>query len=334
MSKSLPNLRRLEKDLSEKLGGSFEVGSIIVSSRARFLASVEAVAIVGFTAFGIYRLLTVLAEPERFFWGAALAVGTILWFASLFMRLRSSSAFLRAGETSLTVGARGQLHRVIPYIEIDSLRFNSESEADWLRIVLRDGEELCLPFYQFTSTRNGAEFTLIRIIGPRLSSDTALERGPRPEGVMAAKAYDAFYQIPRVDLQSNVVYRYANTDELRKEVGGTMWTFFEHMLGGATLPLIFSGGLHWFVLIFLLLNSVNFWDWTPHFLLRKSLDDRFELIEDGLRVTRGNRSWIVPMEPTKGFLPSKIHYVHGFGQRLGRGRKIYYFDARFVEPDV
>jgi len=260
--------------------------------------------------------------------------GCVAWLTFAARQVRKVGRSLRCAPGALLVQRDEAVEQTIPYEQIHAVKFQPTSQSEWLTIVLRGGEVRTFPFYQVAMKRSKAEETLLRAIGPLLKWDTVLVRSPRPQGVLEGLEYDCFYNVPTVPMDAGVLYKYRYPDEMKKRLGSESKEIWDSVWGFG----LFYSILFFSITLRLLFTVFSLWAFSSTLMsrrvFRRSLGDRFMLEGDGLRVFRGNKSWVVKQETPTSFYLDKIGYCDGGAKRLGRGRQVYYFDPRFIEPDV
>jgi hypothetical protein len=269
---------------------------------------------------------------------AAMGLGLL----GLVGRAEWESMRLEPGVRDLWLLQGGRRVRGIAYQDIASYQFGAKGEAHWLRIVLRSGEvALEIPGRSIIPRRDRVSRALIRGMGPHLPEDSAHSRVVRPGNAIEGLLYDHFQSPPAISMQSGVVYRYVSPPDFRaflKRNSTARWAFCTVLtvvlLSNHVFDLLLDhAALFSLVLIVVVEKCVSFVMPIDRFI--RSLNDRFEVVGSGLRVTRGRRSWTLHGAPAPSVgLGGRVMVADLPILRYGWGLGAYYFDPRFIEVDT
>jgi hypothetical protein len=182
-------------------------------------------------------------------------------------------------------------------------------------------------------------FDIVRVAAPRLHPAAILRRDDPPADAISRRFWDHLYDPPTVAMKVGRRYRYVSGGSATPP---TMQSgVFIFMLGLPLFNLIKAVATSWgadeaFVWLGLvvILLVVTFPLILRSQRVLQSLNDRFEVADDGMWVIRGDRRWkVTHPEPARS--PMSIHNLSKRPiLRYGRGWNAYYFDPRLIEEDV
>jgi hypothetical protein len=223
----------------------------------------------------------------------------------------------------------------VAYGEISEYRLGMDATY-WFRIRTWDGRDLGVPRRAHLLTPE-PEAKLDRTMGPRLPSAAALSRGVPPSDPIERHAWNHFGDPPPTSMERGKRYHYLSPTYLYGAKGD--FTMF-----AATLPPLVPGlvflkrfpidglvvAIYFTYALIALYTAHSLW---RMYVLHRAGDDRFEMTDEGIRVSRGKRAWILgDSQLAKGF-----GGAYRFGRplyRYGRGLRTYFFDPRFLEEDL
>lgn len=153
------------------------------------------------------------------------------------------------------------------------------------------------------------------------------------------------YEPPEVAMLPGVRYRYMHPEHFRFFMGRPgmvekAWADLHSVFGFIALASFLAIINSWLVAVIILLADLVAWAIyairyraMPVAKLRESVDDTFELVPEGLRVTRRSHTWIVrDPQPSTG-PDGELIFAFASIVRFGTGADAYYFDPRFIERD-
>ncbi|MGV3615691.1 MAG: hypothetical protein ACO1SV_10190 [Fimbriimonas sp.] len=247
--------------------------------------------------------------------------------------IRARATTLEIDASTLRVKWQGEVREEIALSDIKGYEIFPEGSV-WLRIETNDGR-VCEIERRDMVWGPQMEEAVLRHLGPRLAAKSLQKRGVRPESPVEARAWDFFGDPPAVAMLPGKRYRYLDPGYLRKQGIQSVSS-----LGGMIVPIapliqvlvhpgsslgatLFAIGMLGLALPLFLLQA-----WKGARLWMAG-DDRFERVPEGLRVTRGTRSWVVTAPCPATEFP---FWASSFGRPLLRFGT-YYFDPRFIEED-
>lgn len=298
--------------------------------------------VVGLSIGTLYLFMMALLAPERLgplrlFLGAVMLL--VIGIAA-YRRVRWDGQYLIVGTRALRVMRRGRTLREIPFEEIAGYRLHEGDTPTWLTVTLRNGEiGLEIPRSAFSfSQRPAATRAFVREIGPRLPADATQARGDRPEDRLGAYLFDHYGNPPPVAMTPGVRYRYMEPEKLKSAYQVPLGCFGLLPLA-AQMPNMFMNILMrkhpgrafaaMFAVYGLLLLAI-LWRTVPLFRLACNVRDRFEMTPDGIRVFHKGRSFLLG-QPVPG---RNLRTASGIVPAYRNGKRIYYFDPRFLEEDA
>jgi hypothetical protein len=296
------------------------------SGELQWIVGAIGFAIIGIEAVLLYQLVTEGFTPAawaRFLLPNVLASPPIV--RQVVRSIRARLGYLVLREHSLGY-RQGASVREIQYRDISGY-WMRDKESPWLRIATKDGRELEVSGTDFAWGRPPT-LEVIRVLGPRVSTQAIQERGECPEDPMAARLWRHYGDPPPVAMVPGWRYRYVKGFAQAVPTGNIFALFCLPGLPGL-LP---KGYLGLLTLVAFTVGFIGLFLWRIR-VYAQGASDRFELSPEGLWVTRGERRWLAKdLRPAKTF-PFR-YILHGKPMlRYGRGFRTNLFDPRFIEED-
>lgn len=227
--------------------------------------------------------------------------------------------------------------------KVESYKFGLPLNGYWLRLVTKDDRYDIGRSGPDVFSRAHARRAISRAMHPYLAHTVERPNDSANELLRYAQLKD--FAPLEVAMQPGVVYRYRAPKEFGAFAQRFAWrTKFFKNVHPAIFPfvglgVIFSHGpwanhtfFYALVGVFITVAAAAMVsDRIPNFT--EALHDRFELVPEGLRVSRNGKTWIVTdPQPAIG-IDGSLSILDAPIVRFGKGDQAYYFDPRFIEPE-
>lgn len=292
--------------------------------------------VVAVTVFFSAGPLVTILGIAAFFAGANVLCSRAQWHAKRIIVTHEGIALI----------SRGVRIQSLPFQDIKDGSFEDPKITPILIITSREGSlsDIQIPDQSFIFRRKSAWRSFVRNVSDQLPPGVQLTNGKLPEDKVSVRVEAAGYNLPAVGMKPGKAYRYADQKDFEQFVLASRTRPFEPGVFVVIILTILVAALfgtpNQFFFIYLGLLAIRFlWDKIlpsnlPDKHLARAAFDRFELVEEGLKITRGDKTWILKERPQPANAGlGQLRIIDAPVLRFGRGLQTYYFDPRFIERD-
>lgn len=315
-----------------------------VESDVRFLEKSDATRLLGeaafLTAISAALFIALLVGDPPF--AVITVVAYLLGMYVLVGRIQWELKRVLPTEDGVAIMSRGLCVHFIPYDDIESYYIEADKSA-YFAIRTRSGSpnRISIPSGSFIVNKEKGIRSIARRMVSHLPANAIVYTSKIIPNKVKARVDAANYRLPAVVMQPNVQYRYANPFDFSRYVSESeskiaVLPILLALLVVCILLRVPSGAFYPLAVGARPLFAAMLQPFRPAGRLRAAAHDKLELLEDGsLKVTRKNKTFILRERPrAANGLSRRLYLLDAPVLRFDRGLGTYYFDPRFIEPDV